>query len=166
MIYVLHMTGTHFYKVGMTERDPMARLHDLQTGCPHKLELYSSFPGDCVDEAIIHTVLNECMMQMEWFLIPRSPIRFIYYRLWKAGVPNKALEDHLEPLPDKRKSHRLPAEINWEIEMMRSKGATYSDITEALDVSDVSVKNICCPGYLYRTLRQKSQRKKTQKKTT
>lgn len=40
-VYLIHMTGTSFYKIGMS-LDPQIRLRTLQTGNPHTLEIRST----------------------------------------------------------------------------------------------------------------------------
>ena len=140
MIYFLQMQNTPYYKVGWTEVDPQDRLENLQTGCPQKLVLHKCIPGGTVREAYIHAALNDFHANGEWFIIPRSPIRFIRYQLWKAGQDVQCFEEHLEPLPDLTKSHRIPPEYNWEMEMMRARDIPYSRIMETLGVSDTAIK--------------------------
>jgi len=165
MIYFLQMQNTPYYKVGWTEVDPQDRLENLQTGCPQKLVLHKCIPGGTVREAYIHAALNDFHANGEWFIIPRSPVRFIRYQLWKAGQDVRCFEEHLEPLPDLNKSHRIPPEYNWEMEMMRAKDIPYSRIMETLGVSDTAIKMASITEYKYRTIRQKSERKKPKKRS-
>ena len=164
MIYFLQMANTPYYKVGWTEGDPKSRLEDLQTGCPQKLVLHKCIPGGTVREAYIHAALNDFHADGEWFVIPRSPIRLVRYQLWKAGQDASCFDDYLEPFPEKIKSQRMPPEYNWEMEMMRARDIPYSRIMEDLGVSDTAIKMATITEYKYRTIRQKSERKKPNKR--
>lgn len=44
-IYIIRAIGTNMFKVGYTAGDPEKRLSQLQTGCPHKLEIYRIIDG-------------------------------------------------------------------------------------------------------------------------
>lgn len=164
MIYFLQMSGTPYYKVGLTDRHPQERLEDLQTGCPQDLRIHCAIPGGTVEESFIHAALHDFHASGEWFIIPRSPIRFIRYQLWKAEQDISDFEDHLEPLPKIQKSHRTPPEIAWEIQIMRSRDYSYAQISEILGVSDTTIKMSTLPKYKYSTIKQKSQRKKVRGK--
>lgn len=163
MIYFLQMENTPYYKVGYSDGKAYTRLEDLQTGCPQKLVMHTCIPGDTIRESFIHAALHDFHVNGEWFIIPRSPVRFIRYQLWKANQDVSDFDEFLEPLPSLERSHRIPPEYNWEMEMMRARDVSYSEIMKTLGVSDTAIKMASKPEYKYRTIRQKSERKKPKK---
>jgi hypothetical protein len=69
------MTGTVYFvrsadhvKIGYTT-DLIGRISQLQTGCPHKLELIAAVPGAESLEKIFHKVLKDKRFRGEWFCL-------------------------------------------------------------------------------------------------
>jgi hypothetical protein len=75
-VYVIEAMGQNLFKVGFTTRDPEARLQQLQTASPHKLDLLTAF--SCKNppqlEAALHQMLEQHTnrVQGEWFAFPRE----------------------------------------------------------------------------------------------
>jgi hypothetical protein len=75
-VYVIEAKGQHLFKVGFTTTDPEDRLRQLQTGCPHKLELLTAF--SCENPPQIEEALHQMLerhahrVQGEWFALPRE----------------------------------------------------------------------------------------------
>lgn len=44
-LYVMHETGSRYYKVGITEPEPLKRLSNLQTGNPRRLVIVRKYSG-------------------------------------------------------------------------------------------------------------------------
>ncbi len=164
MIYVFRMQGTSYYKLGVTEQDASQRLQQVQTSCPLEVEVYRLFPGGLIEESIIHAALNDYRSYGEWFFIPRSPIRFLRHRLWRAGQEIKELEDILEPLPTRETGRRMKPEYDWEIEIQRSRGKTYPEISKLVGVSEWAVKNCCLQDYKYRNIRSRSEKQRQKRR--
>jgi len=67
-IYLIHATGTEFYKVGIS-RKPKVRLANLQIGCPMQLAVTTTVQVDHPQEweGYIHRRLHDCAVHGEWF---------------------------------------------------------------------------------------------------
>lgn len=65
-------SGKCFYKVGLTNIDPLYRIQQMQTGCPFKITLRSMFkmPNSASEKAekLIHAELKEHKILGEWFV--------------------------------------------------------------------------------------------------
>lgn len=59
--YITHV------KVGFTAKNPWARVRDLQTGCPFKMQLLGFVFGCRGMEAELHDVLGDDRCEGEWF---------------------------------------------------------------------------------------------------
>ena len=68
MIYIIRAEGTNYYKIGST-KDVGKRLKGLQTGCPNKLSLITSFNGNYEHEKRIQEHLKKYKTREngEWF---------------------------------------------------------------------------------------------------
>ena len=163
MVYLFRLESTPYYKVGVTD-DVEQRRISVQTACPMRVELYLTFEGGIIEESTIHAALNDYHLSGEWFFIPTSPVRFIRHRLWREGQRIDALEDQLEPLPERIPGQRLPPEYTWEIQILRSQGKTYPEIAEVTGVSQWSVKNCCAKGYKYNTIRMRSEKQRQKRR--
>lgn len=53
-------------KIGVAT-DVLARLHDLQTGCPYELRLLGKIPGSKAAERALHNVFAAFRVRGEWF---------------------------------------------------------------------------------------------------
>lgn len=69
VIYLIHMTGTTYYKIGYTGIDGVGRLGQLQTGNPLPLALIAIWDGDETDEAELHRRYfhRKTAANNEWF---------------------------------------------------------------------------------------------------
>lgn len=69
IIYIMHMLGTNYRKVGYSQdRDgALTRVADLQTGNPLPLILEGWGEGDLDDEFFIHQSLAAYHVRGEWF---------------------------------------------------------------------------------------------------
>jgi hypothetical protein len=75
MIYLLRATTSDSieecpYKTGYTSRWVRKRMAELQTGCPHALELVGCIPGNKNQERAIHRQFINCKTQFggkEWY---------------------------------------------------------------------------------------------------
>lgn len=112
MIYLLHAQGTHYYKIGFTDTDVERRKASLQTGCPFRLVIASSIPGDKRMEIQIHQrwAKYKSDAMNEWYIFPPQIIesvletdfatggkvvRKLYFREWL-----KEQQDRDDPIGD------------------------------------------------------------------
>ena len=78
MIYIIHETGSPFYKIGYTGRGIGIRVNELQTGNPRKLRLVASIKGTRGTwrmEQYIHGLLKPCRVgryTKEWYDVSRQ----------------------------------------------------------------------------------------------
>lgn len=78
MVYFLRMAGTDYYKIGYTSRaEAGARLAELQTACPRKLEVVAVIEGSESVEAEFHRRFWQYRTDggAEWFEIPEDKAR-------------------------------------------------------------------------------------------
>lgn len=57
----------HAVKIGVSDREPVHRLRQMQTGCPLELELLHSIPGTAKLERAIHQAFPGHLLRGEWF---------------------------------------------------------------------------------------------------
>jgi hypothetical protein len=69
VIYFIEAVGAGLLKIGFTDRDPLERLRELQTGCPHTLRLLGTCPGTQADERQFHELWATTRTTGEWFRI-------------------------------------------------------------------------------------------------
>lgn len=67
MIYFAQAEGTDLIKIGFTAGNPVKRIGELQTGCPHKLVLVAAVEGNKRLEAKWHTDFAADRVNSEWF---------------------------------------------------------------------------------------------------
>lgn len=72
-IYLIAAEGTQFVKIGYSE-NPIFRLAELQTGCPHFLRIVDTWQGDIEAERRIHNRLKSYRGMGEWFNIPSDDL--------------------------------------------------------------------------------------------
>lgn len=65
-VYFIEAIGSDSIKIG-TASDPMARLADLQTGCPFELVLLATVPGGYQLEDELHERFSSSVLRGEWF---------------------------------------------------------------------------------------------------
>lgn len=77
-VYVIHAVGQDLFKVGYTTAEPMGRLRQLQTGCPHRLDLLAAFTAQDAPamERTLHVMLHArgAHHRGEWFRMPREQV--------------------------------------------------------------------------------------------
>lgn len=67
MVYFIEAVGAGLVKIGFTDGDPMDRLKQLQTGCPHALRLRGVLEGDQSAERAMHQQFAHLREGGEWF---------------------------------------------------------------------------------------------------
>ncbi len=67
MIYFIQDEASLAIKIGFTNGDPEERLKTLQTGCPGKLWLIHTTPGDQAFEKDLHDRFAQARVNGEWF---------------------------------------------------------------------------------------------------
>lgn len=65
--FVYFLTAGPFIKIGKTSGDPSARIRDLQTGCPYRIELAAFLPGGLEQEFSLHRRFAHLRTSGEWF---------------------------------------------------------------------------------------------------
>jgi|14_taG_2_1085336.scaffolds.fasta_scaffold00450_16 hypothetical protein len=158
MIYLLKTEGLPYYKLGFTESNLEERILNLQCGNPHTIKSVATFEGGFLEESLIHAALRDNVALGEWYVMQQAPLRTIRYLLWRDGESMPQINEILEPLPDHKGCYRMPPEINWEIEILRSRGLKYREIVDALGVSEVCIKNNLTPGYRNNMIRFKKRK--------
>ncbi|HSN77454.1 MAG TPA: GIY-YIG nuclease family protein, partial [Anaerolineae bacterium] len=123
-IYVLRHSDDDIWKIGYTNGDASARLKQLQTGNPDKLELYAEFPGDVPLEKAIHEHLTLCHTTggSEWFVASQDEIDEViqtYKFKWASepiGKTNVACRDcyYLRSSTDNRGHEVHTCGILWD----------------------------------------------------
>lgn len=75
-VYIVHCLGTDYYKIGISTIPPLARLANLQTGCPMNLSMIHVFAnlGAAELEREIHARLRQFRMRGEWFKLSKSEL--------------------------------------------------------------------------------------------
>ena len=72
-VYFIQAGPRGAIKIGLA-KDPWDRLHNLQTGSPHQLEIIAVMVGDRLFEQQLHHELAEFHLGGEWFR-PTAPVR-------------------------------------------------------------------------------------------
>lgn len=88
MIYAIRCGD--FVKIGHCRGDDMTtvrqRLAQMQTGCPHVLELVGvNLEGDSKTEKEWHTTLDDFRLRGEWFYLGRTVIAMINWSMSHVG---------------------------------------------------------------------------------
>lgn len=66
-IYFVQPLNGGLVKIGFTSKDVKSRIQELQTGCPDKLTLLGTEPGDEQREASLHVQFADLRVNGEWF---------------------------------------------------------------------------------------------------
>jgi hypothetical protein len=74
-------------KIGVTERCPLKRLADMQTGCPKELRLLGQTEGDRHKETELHHVFREHWIRGEWFRPHPEVLEFVRALHGKQAPP-------------------------------------------------------------------------------
>lgn len=67
VVYFIASEDRRFVKIGSCGRDPRARLSEIQTCCPLRLELLVNVEGGTELERRIHDTFRRCKVRGEWF---------------------------------------------------------------------------------------------------
>lgn len=67
MIYFIEAVGADRLKIGYTLSQPEKRLKEIQTGCPHKLQVLFAIEGDQNGEKELHRTFAHLRESGEWF---------------------------------------------------------------------------------------------------
>lgn len=100
-IYVLTCEGSNRIKIGFS-KNPEARLKQLQTAAPGKLEIACRWPTRQYYEHLIHSLLSRKRRHLEWFeMSAEEAIAFINKAL---GIePNSTVDRTTEILSGRNK---------------------------------------------------------------
>lgn len=71
LVYVFRAVGTSRYKLGVTT-NLRERLRAVQTGCPYRVVVVGTCPGERSLEAALHSRFAAHRRQGEWFMLPQS----------------------------------------------------------------------------------------------
>lgn len=92
MIYIIRRGDTDVVKIGFTGSGTAAqRVCNLQVGCPERLVLEASIPGDQRLEKRIHRHVANKHIRGEWFRLTKYDVKNLIYRM--AGSVTEA--DHI-----------------------------------------------------------------------
>lgn len=78
-IYFIACEPMDAVKIGFTASNPMARLANLQTGCPAPLKLLAYVQGSIAEEQRLHSAFWTLRIQGEWFRLDGKLQDFIWY---------------------------------------------------------------------------------------
>lgn len=67
MIYFIQCGNNGPVKIGFTERCPINRCDELQTGCPYELKLVWQYYGRDYSEQSLHDIFSHERVRGEWF---------------------------------------------------------------------------------------------------
>jgi len=76
-IYFIQAGETGPIKIGVTCGNPLARMANLQTGCPEQLRLVGCAPGTAQDERDLHERFAKFRVRGEWFTAGPELVEFI-----------------------------------------------------------------------------------------
>lgn len=76
-VYLIHMIGTDFYKIGYTSRHISKRLSEIQVGCPGELQVYATYESKLAPqiETAMHNRLSYKRSSGEWFSLESDEAR-------------------------------------------------------------------------------------------
>lgn len=103
MIYFVQADGTDLVKIGFTRSDPLKRVGELQTGCPHRLTLLATIQGSEQDEASWHRDFASDRATGEWFKMSWR----MCLAIARAEADQSTRARLLAADPDRRQLHRL-----------------------------------------------------------
>lgn len=76
VVYFIRAKGVSLVKIGYSS-NPEQRLRNLQTSCPHQLDILATLPGSQQTEADIHKKFGHLRMNGEWFRLTSELFAFI-----------------------------------------------------------------------------------------
>ena len=76
-VYIAQCGKMPYYKIGITQGPPSARVASLQTGCPFKLHLIEAFFSYNAEglEVTIQEVFEENRVRGEWYLLDKPRLQ-------------------------------------------------------------------------------------------
>lgn len=98
-VYVIEAKGQSLFKVGLTTREPSQRLAELQTSCPHELDLITAFRSNKNTRALekmFHRMLegHASRAQGEWFAVTRETILDMMMHFYAGIAQSAGLIEH------------------------------------------------------------------------
>ena len=72
-VYFIGEVGTEFVKIGMTIREPLKRLLDMQVGNPRELRIIAT--SESHNERDLHVLFKGRRVRGEWFRLSRKDIQ-------------------------------------------------------------------------------------------
>jgi hypothetical protein len=101
-VYLINIEKTDFYKIGITKRHPEKRLKALQTGCPNKLVLVSTYSSVFYKkiEKFFHRILKHKKyieddfnhLKGEWFILNEEDVLGFVEKCFKIEETYKFVE--------------------------------------------------------------------------
>lgn len=75
-IYLIKQQDTNFYKIGVTKKEPIKRLKELQTGNGNELILIKVFQSSFAYkvERSLHLHFKDKSVNLEWFLLEENDL--------------------------------------------------------------------------------------------
>jgi len=75
-IYLINQENTNLYKIGITKKDPLKRLKELQTGNGNNLLLIKTFKtkNDFKLESALHAFYKMNKINSEWFELTQEQV--------------------------------------------------------------------------------------------
>lgn len=86
MSRVYFIRAGDYLKIGKTD-DIKKRVAQLQTGCPHDLQVVLLVPGDEREEGLSHEELKSEHVRGEWFKISEKTVAYMVDVSWAARTP-------------------------------------------------------------------------------
>lgn len=95
-IYLIKQHDSNFYKIGVTKKDPMKRLKQLQTGNGMELLLVKIFESNFAYkvESALHQQFKNKLINLEWFLLDDYDLSEFDIACVKYEEQFKYLKDH------------------------------------------------------------------------
>lgn len=92
-VYFIKQENEDLFKIGITYKDPNARLRSMQTGTPHKLEMFGLVSSDNPRrlEKELHKQFKDYHIRGEWFRLTQEQVKN-YLEGNRSTVPNDIIE--------------------------------------------------------------------------
>lgn len=98
-IYLANQEDTNLYKIGVTKKNPLTRLKELQTGNANNIILTESFTTkfDFKLETALHGYYKQKQVNSEWFELEDDDVK-LFYSVCEMFEHNfKILKDNHNP---------------------------------------------------------------------
>lgn len=95
-IYLANQEGTNLYKIGVTRKDSVERLKELQTGNAAELKLIVDFTTKFGYklESLLHSHYKDYNIKLEWFELTDEEVSLFIDVCEKYEKINEALKDN------------------------------------------------------------------------